>query len=246
MSQEPLDSRVEHPEIDAVAEYPPVSRLAVLSLLLAIVACGAVFSPLLVCLAVAGALVAVAALWSIARAQRPPLGAKRPSPRCCSVCCSASGAQPGEWSASRWCMPRPNNRPTNGCNWCGPDACRKRINCTWRTRIVRPPARTLRNYYKNNRESRFDFESFFRGEPLRQIVEAGQRGSVRFLQCANLVNEYFSGQKTDVVTLRYALDSTEERPTARRWYFLLPIARKVASGGAEAHWELRGVQLPKK
>ena len=101
MSPEPFDPPSEHPEADTVAEYPPVSWLAVLSLVLAILGCGAVISPLMVCFAVAAVLTAAAALGSIARARGRGWGEKRPSPRCCSVCCLASGARRGDWSANR-------------------------------------------------------------------------------------------------------------------------------------------------
>ena len=105
-------------------------------------------------------------------------------------------------------------------------------------------AADLKEFYKDNREARFDLESFFGGDPLRQIVEAGERGSLRFLQRENLLNESYAGQETDIVTLRYALDSPEKDPS-KTLVFLLTIARKAARGGTEAHWELRGVQLPK-
>ncbi len=76
MTQEPLASRDVSPEAEMAAEYRPVSRLAVISLLLAVGGIGAVMSTLMICLAVAAAALAVAALWSIARADRPPLGRK--------------------------------------------------------------------------------------------------------------------------------------------------------------------------
>jgi len=106
------------------------------------------------------------------------------------------------------------------------------------------PGADLKEFYKNDREVRFDFESYFRGEPLRQIVQAGEGGDLRFLQREKLLNEIYASQKTDLVTLRYALDSPGQDPS-QRLVFLVQIARKVASDDTEAHWELRGVQLAK-
>jgi hypothetical protein len=227
-----------------VAEYPPVSRLAVLSLLLAIGACGAVFSPLLVCLAVAGALVAVAALWSIARAERPPLGRKA------AVAALLLSVLFGVWGTT-WRMFRQETvyaqarqRADQWLQLVQTGRLQEAHQLHLAHENRQDPGADLKELYKNSRESRFDFESYFRGEPLRKIVEAGQRGQLRFVQYANLVTESFSGQKTDVVTLRYALDYTEESQS-RTLDFLLLIARSVSRQGAEARWELRGVQTPK-
>ena len=105
-------------------------------------------------------------------------------------------------------------------------------------------AADLKEFYKDNRESRFDLESFFGGEPLRQIVEAGQRGSLRFLQRENLLNESYAGQETDIVTLRYAW-ILPKKTHSKTLVFPADHCRKADRGGTEAHWELRGVQLPK-
>jgi len=245
MSPTPSDLPSEHPEADSVAEYPPVSRLAVLSLVLAILACGAVFSPLMVCFAVAAALVAIAALRSIARAQRPQLGRKA------AVAALLLGVLFGVWGTT-WRLVREQmvsaQAQQQADTWLqlvrtGRLQEAHQLHLAHESRQA--PGADLGEHYKNDREARDDFESFFRGEPLRQIVAAGERGSLRFLQRENVLNDSYSGQTTDLVTLRYELNSSE-KDQAEALVFLVTIARKVASGGAEAHWELRGVQLPKK
>jgi hypothetical protein len=245
MSPEPLDLRSEHPEIDSVAGYSPVSRLAVLALVLAIFACGAVVSPLMVCFAVAAVLVAVAALWSIARAPRPPLGRK------VAIAALLLGVLFGVWGTT-WRLVREQvvyvQAQQRADQWLqlvrtGRLQEAHQLHLAHESRQA--PGADLKEYYKNDREARFEVESYFRAEPLRQIIEAGERGSLRFLQGDNLLDETYSGQKTDLVTLRYALDSPEKDPS-KTLVFLVTMARKVASGGAEAYWELRGVQLPKK
>ena len=244
MSQEPLDSRAEPSELDAVVEYPAVSRLAVLSLLLAIGACGAVFSPLLVCLAVAGALVAIAALWSIARAQRPLLGRKA------AVAALLLSVLFGVWGVT-WRMVRQEilyaQAKEHADKWLqllrtGHLREAYQLHLTQENRQA--PGTDLEEFYKGDRDARFEYDAYFRGEPLRQIVETGERGQVRFLQNENVLNESYSGQKTDIVTLRYALDYAEENQP-RTLTLLLNVVRVVNNQGAEAHWEMRGVQTPK-
>ncbi len=244
MSPEPLDMRSEHPEADAVAEYPPVSRLAVLSLVLAIVGCGAVFSPLMICVAVAAALTAAAALWAIARAPRPMLG------RRAAVAALLLSVLFGVWGTT-WRLVREQvvyaQARQQADKWlqlvqAGRLQEAHQLHLAHENRQA--PGADLKVFYKNDRDARFELESYFRGEPLRQIVQSGERGNLRFLQHEKLLNETYAGQKTDLVTLRYALDSPGSAPS-QRLVFLVQIARKVASDDAEAHWELRGVQLAK-
>ena len=244
MSPEPLDMRSEHPEADVVAEYPPVSRLAVLSLVLAIVGSGAVFSPLMICVAVAAALTAAAGLWSIARAPRPLLGRK------VAVAALLLSVLFGVWGTT-WRLVREQmvyaQARQQADKWlqlvqAGRLQEAHQLHLAHENRQA--PGADLKVFYKNDRDARFEIESYFRGEPLRQIVQSGERGNLRFLQREKLLNEIYSGQKTDLVTLRYALDSPGKDPS-QGLVFLVQIARKVASDDAEAHWELRGVQLAK-
>lgn len=219
--------------------------MAVLSLGLAIVACGAIFSPLMVCFAVAAVLVAAAALWSIARASRPPLGRKA------AVAALLLGMLFGVWGTT-WRLVREQvvyvQARQQADKWLqlvqtGRLQEAHQLHLAHENRQA--PGADLKEHYKNDREARFDLESYFRGEPLRQIIEAGeQRGILRFLQRENLLNEIYSGQKVDVVTLRYALDLFE-KAQPKTLVFQVRIARSVGTGGTEAHWELRGVQLPK-
>lgn len=244
MSQERWDSGGESSEFDAVVEYPPVSRLAVLSLVLAVLASGAVFSPLMVCAAVAGALVAAAALAAIARAPRPPLGRK--AAVAALLLCVLFGAWGTSWRAIRqqvlyaqakehadkWFQLVQNGRLQEAFL----------LHLNQEARLA--PGADFEEYLKSNQESRYEFEGFFRGEPLRQIVDAGQRGQVRFLQYEDHVDETYSGQKRDFVTLRYALDTGPDAPPQTA-AFLVQIVRSVMPEGSEARWELRSVETPK-
>jgi len=78
---------------------------------------------------------------------------------------------------------------------------------------------------------------------LRQIIAAGQQGQLRFLQCDNLQKESYAGLRTDVVTLRYALDYQQDG-RAQTLTFLVFITRTVEGQKAEANWELRSLQFP--
>jgi len=244
MSPDPLTPGTEHPEFETVAEYPSVSRLAVLSLALAVLGCGAIFSPLLVCAAVAAALTAAAALWSIARAEQPMWGRKAAiAALLISVLFSAWGitwrvvreqvifAQARQ-QADKWLELVQAGRLYEA----------HQLHLSHENRQV--PGADLKEYYRTDRDARFEYESFLRGPALRPIIDGGTRGQLRFLDYESLLNEPHMTQTTDVVTLRYALDAPGIGPS-EPLVFLLLIARKVADGGAEAEWELRGLRLPK-
>ncbi len=80
---------------------------------------------------------------------------------------------------------------------------------------------------------------------MSQIAAAGPRGQLRFLECESLQDESYAGSKTDVATLRYALDyQPDGQPQTVT--FLVLMARTAERGKGEANWELRGVQAPKK
>jgi hypothetical protein len=244
MSPETLDLHSEHPEVDAVAEYPPINRLAVLSLVLAIVGCGAIISPLMVCFAVAAVLTAATALWTIARAPRPMLGRKA------AVAALLLGVLFGVWGTA-WRLVREQmisaQARQQADRWlqlvqAGRLQEAHQLHLAHENRQA--PGASLNEFYQNDRDARFEFESYFRSEPLRQIVQAGQGGDLRFLRRERLLSENDAGQQTDLITLRYALDSPGQAPS-QRLVFLVQIARKVPRDGAEAYWELRGVQPAK-
>jgi hypothetical protein len=244
MSQERWDSRDESSELDAVAEFTPFSRLAVLAAVLAIFAVGAVFSPLMVFVAVAGAMVAAAALWSIAHAPRPQLG--RQAAIAALMLCVLFGAWGTTWRAVRqqvlyaqaeeqadkWLQLVRTGRLKEG----------YQLHLSQDSRQA--PEADLEEFIQNNREARNEFESFFRGEPLRRIVEAGPQGQVRLVRFEKQMDESFSGQTRDAVSLRYALDYDQDgRPQTA--VFLLHLVRSLDGGSAEARWEVRAVETPK-
>lgn len=244
MSQEPFDPRPGHPEADTVAEYPAVSRLAVIALLLGLGAIGAVISPLLVCLAVAGAVLAVAALRSLARSEQPLLGRKAAiAALLLSLLCGAWGTTwrwvrqqviyaESQQLADKWLQLVRAGRLQEAHQLHRPHSDRQ------------TPGASLEDYYKKTRDARLDLDSFFEGQPLRQLVAAGQQGQLRFLRYENLQNESYAGQRMDVATLRYAFDYQQDSQP-RTLEMRVAIARSLDSQGAEAHWELRSVQTPK-
>jgi len=244
MSQESWDSRGESTEFDTVAEYPPVSRLAVLSLVLAIFAGGAVFSPLLVCAAVAGALVAAAALRSIARAERPPLG--RTAAVAALLLCVLFGAWGTTWRVARQQVLYAQAKE-HADKWlrlvqAGRLQEAYQLHLNQDDRLA--PGADLAEHLKNNRDSRREFETFFRREPLQQIVAAGAGGHARFVRYEEQVDESFAGQKKDLVTLRYVWEAgADARPQTE--VFLVQVVRSVVPERGEARWELRSVETPK-
>lgn len=248
MSQDSLDPHSFPPETEMAAEYRPVSRLAVISLLLAVGGMGAVIGTLMICLAVAAAALAVAALWSIARADRPPLGRKAALVALLlSLFCGAWGltwrtvrqqviCQEARQLADQWLQLAQAGRLQ--------EAHQLHLSRAGR----QAPGANLADFYKNTREARSELDSFFRAPPLSQIVAAGPRGQLRFLECENLQDESYAGSKTDVATLRYALDYQPDGqpPAPQTATFLVLMARIAERGKGEANWELRAVQAPKK
>jgi len=244
MSQEPFDSHHAATETDAVAEYPQVSRLAIGSLLLAVIAVGAVFNPLLICVAVAGAALAAAALWSIARADRPRLGRKAAIVALLLSLLFAAWGLTARTVREQWLCREAKQLADK---WLQLARAGRRyeahqLHVPWKDRQA--PGANLDDYYKNTQQARFELDSFFRAQPLPQIIEAGSQGQVRYLQCDSLADESSAGSRTDVATLRYALDCQQDGQP-RTVTFLVLMARTLESESAEAHWELRGVQLPK-
>ena len=245
MSPEPLDLRSEHPESDAVAEYPPVSRLAVLSLVLAIVGCGAVFSPLMVCFAVAAALTAAAALWSIARAPRPLLGRKA------AVAALLLGVLFGVWGTT-WRLVREQmvyaQARQQADKWlqlvqAGRLQEAHQLHLAHENRQA--PGADLKEYYKNDREARFEIESYFRGEPLRQIVQAGEGGEPAVPAARETAERNLRRPEDGPRHPPLCLGFPGKRPVPRRWSSWCRSHARSPVDDAEAHWELRGVQLAK-
>jgi hypothetical protein len=244
MSQEPWDSRDESSELDAVAEYPPVSRLAVLSLVLAVLASGAIFSPLMVCAAVAGALVAAAALWSMAHAPRPPLGRK--AAVAALLACVLFGAWGTTWRAIRQQVLYAQAKQ-HADKWlervqAGQLQDAYQLHLSQDSRLAL--GADFEEHLKANQEARYEYDGFFRREPLQQIVAAGAQGRLRFVGYEDLADESYSGQTRDVVTLRYELVARSE-DSPQTIVFLVQIARNAVADSDEVRWELRSVETPK-
>jgi len=244
-TQEPLASHGAFSETEIAAEYRPVSPCAVISLVLAIAGVGAVFSTLMICVALAAAALAVVALWSIGRADRPPLGRKAALVALLlSLFCGAWGVtwrtvrqqvvcNEARQLADKWLQLVQAGRLQEA----------HQLHLPRQSRQA--PGMNLADFYKNTREARFEMDGFFREYPLDQIVAAGQRGRLRFLECESLQNESYAGSTTDAATLRYALDY-ERDGQPQTVTFLVFIGRTIEPGKAEANWELRSVQLPKR
>lgn len=245
-TQEPLAPHGVAPETEIAAEYRPVSVLAVISLVLAVAGVGAVFSTLMICVAAAAAALAVAALWSIARAERPPLGRKAALiALLLSLLCGAWGVT---WRTVRQQVICNEARQLAD-KWLQLVQA-GRLQEAHQLHLPRPsrqaPGVNLAEFYQNTREPRFEMENFFRENPLDQIVTAGQRGRLRFLECESLQDESYAGSTTDAATLRYVLDY-ERDGEPRTVTFLVIIARTVGpEKAAQANWELRNVQRPKR
>ncbi|HPM80440.1 MAG TPA: hypothetical protein PLF81_07050 [Candidatus Anammoximicrobium sp.] len=243
MSQEPRDPRPPSAETEMLVEYPAVSRLAVVSVVLAIGSVGALFSPLMICSAVAGAALAVVALWSLARADPPLLGRKA------ALLALVLSLLFGAWGAT-WRTVREHviciEAQQRADQWlqlvrAGRLSEAHQLHLSRSSRQA--PGADLADFYKKTREVRLDMDRFFDAPPLRQIIAAGQQGQLRFLQCDSLQKESYAGLRTDVATLRYALDYQRDgRPQTLT--FLVFITRTVEGEKAEANWELRSLQFP--
>lgn len=244
MSSELWDTRDESSEFAVVAEYPPVSRLAVLSVVLAVLASGVIFLPLLIVAAVAGALVALAALWSIARAPQPMVGRK--AAIAALLFCVFAGAWGTTWRlvrqrvlfaeakqyADRWLQLIQAGQLQDA----------YQLHLSQDSRLA--PGEDFEEYLNAREETRYEYEGFLRGEPLQQIVKAGSRGQVQFLGYEDIARDSHLGQTKDYMTLRYALTvPADDAPQTT--VFLVHIMRAVLSGDSESRWEVRSVELPK-
>lgn len=245
MSPELWDSRDESSEFARVAEYPPVSRLAVLSVILAVLASGVIFIPLLICAAVAGALVAVAALWSIAHAAQPMLGRKA------AIAALLGCVFVGAWGTT-WRLVRERvlfaEAKQHADRWlqlvqAGRREAAYQLHLDQDSRLALDE--DFEEHLNARVEARYEYEGFWRGEPVAQIVKAGPQGQVQFLGYDEISRDSHLGQIKDFITLRYAFTapSGEEPQTT---VFLVQMLRTIRSGDDEARWELRSVELPKK
>jgi len=199
----------------------------------------------MVCVAVAAAAPAIAARWSIARAERPPLGRKAALVALLlSLLCGTWGitwrtvrerviCRDAQQLADQWLqLVRAGNL-------------REAHQLHLSRQERQAPGANLEEYYKNTHEPVSDLDSFYAAAPLSQIVAAGQQGQVRFLACEDVQDESYAGIKRDVANLRYALDQPADGQL-QTVPFLLTIARVVDRQKAEANWELRGVRAPDK
>ena len=244
MARESWDLRGESPEFDAVAEYPPVSRLAVVSLVLAVLASGALFIPLLVCAAVAGAILAAAALWSIAHASSPVVGRK--AALVALLLCILFGSWGTTWRWTRqqtlYAQAREHADTWLRLVQAGRLHDAYQLHLTQDSRLA--PGADFEQHLAGNRDARLGFESLFQRDPVRQIVAAGKNGELRLVGFESQQDESYSGQQRDVVTLRYALDHRQDGQP-QTMIFLMQLIRSVSHGDSEARWELRSVETPK-
>ena len=155
----------------------------------------------------AAAALAAAALWSIARADRPPLGRKAALVALLlSLFCGAWGltwrtvrqqviCHEAQQLADQWLQLVRAGRLQEA----------HQLHLPWKDRQA--PGTNLADFYKNTREPRSDLDSFFRAPPLSQIVDAGPvRASCDSCSARACKTSPTRDPRRTSATLRYALD----------------------------------------
>lgn len=238
------DSRDEPSELNAVAEYPQINRVAVVALILGVISVGAIFFSLLLLPAIAGALLAFAALWSIGRASRPQLG--RQAALAALALCLTSAAWGVAWRAIRQqvLFAQASERADQWFEMVQAGRLGEAYQLHLSQANRQTPGTDLGEFLKTNREAREDYQVFFHGDPLQRIVDEGPRGKTRLLGLEKVLDESYAGQTKDDVTLRYAFDYQQDGQP-RTVAFLVHMGRTRDKGSHEVRWEVRSLQIPK-
>jgi hypothetical protein len=236
------DDRFESP-VDgagAVAQYPSVSVPAVLALLLGVASAGALISPLWWCIPLVAATLAVLALRSIARSERVVLG------RRAAVIGLLLGLGFVGWGVTRYYL---RQRILQQQAHQHADAWLQlvqqgRLHEAHQLHLGQDQRQTpeadLAKYYRDSREPQREFHSFFDVAPVRDLVDQGAHGRLRFLGDKGVLAEGAPGTSSDVITLSYALDYEQDgQPTSLP--FLITLVRTRNRGDADARWQVRDV-----
>jgi hypothetical protein len=228
---------------DTVAQYPPVSRWAVISLLLALVSFAAIFTPLMWFLPLAGAALAIAALRSIHAADELILGKKAAVAGLLLSLLFLSWGTTRYYTRQQTLYRQARQRIETWLELVQAGRLAEAHQLHLEREQRQAPRTDLEKHYRETSDARRERKAFFEQAPLDTIVKVGRRGRVRYVGNDRISLESSLGERTEVVSQRYALDYEQEgRPQSRD--FLVGIARTRDPDTSEARWEVRRVVDP--
>jgi hypothetical protein len=229
----------------AVAQYPSISVPAVLTLLLGVASAGALIGPLWWCVPFAGAALAVWALRSIAGSERVLLGRRAAVIGLVLSLLFVAWGMTRFYSRQHVLRDQARQHAEQWLQLVQQGRLHEAHQLHLAQEERQAPDVDLVKYYRDTREPRRDFRSFFDLPPLREIVDQGTQGQLRFEGDKEILTEAATGTKKDSITLRYTLDyQQDQRPKSLP--FLITLTRTRNHGEADARWEVRSVSPPPK
>lgn len=226
-----------------VAQYPRVSRLSIAALILGLLSAAALYSQLMWCLPAVGAVLAIAALRSIARSEDVVSG------RRAAVIGLVLSLLFGAWAPVRFFVrERVLSRQAreHAEQWIGfvrdGRLCEAhQLQLTQHER--QSPDTDLAEYYETEEMMGRDFKEFCSDPTVKKIAELGDRVRLRYVRDEEIAYEALYASRLDIVTQQYALEYEEdgEPCTLPLW---IAMARVREYGAEENYWYVRGVKDP--
>jgi hypothetical protein len=226
-----------------VAEYPRVSRSAVIALLLGLISIAALASPLLWLLPVAGLAFSMVALRSLARADEPRLGRRAAMVGLILSLLFLGWAPTHYFLRQELLVRRAIAHSSQWLGLLGEGRLYEAHQLTIGKDERQPPGVDLDEYYENSQDVWEGFQVFISQPPLEQVIELGDRGQVRYIGRVEVAHERPLGRLLDLVTLRYAVDY-EQDGQARTVPLWVGVARTHVRDTGEAYWYISGVRDP--
>ncbi len=228
-----------------IAEYPRVSRLAVVALLLGFLSVAALSSQVMWCLPLAGVIVAVAALRSIARAKENAIG------RRAAVIGLALSLVFAAWAPLRYYVRvqiLSRQAREYAVQWIAvvQDGRLREAHQLQLARYDRQgPDADLTEYYERDEVMGEELQAFSRAPCVRKIVELGDQSYLRYVRDESITDEASYGSKLDVVTQLFELEP-REAGVAETLPLSIEMIRVRQYGEPEDFWYVRDVEDPRE
>ena len=220
-----------------MVQYRPVSRLAVASMLVGLLSAAAIVNPLACWIALVAVILALASLRTLAKEGSAMLGRKA------AVAGLMMGLGFGACGMTRYLARQPllyREARTHARRWIELVQARRLYEAhqLHLPQEERQPADTDLDKVYQDDPAKQAFRSFFGEAPLKDIVNIGRRGRLRFVGNDGIEIERELGQRIEVISLRYAIDYAEGG-TTKSLPFVIGIARRYVEG--ELRWNVYGV-----
>jgi hypothetical protein len=233
MPGEPLHAHLTDRDNASIAQYRPLSGLAVAALIVALAAPLALLSPLLWVLPALGIVLSAAALWRIARGGSAMIGRKAAMfGLALSVVMAA--AAPADALAYRWLLHREARRLAE-C-WFAQLADGQPQQAHQLTLVAgerRPWDDKLWDFYRNSPHYRADLENYVAEPLIRTLLALGKKARVRDYQSAGQSQEF----SNEFVYMLYAV-TYDEAGEKKTFFLALELQRSILPTG-QAQWRLQ-------